>query len=76
MSTKYFIQLCTIYILLHSPWSFRKYKKIEIIPCILFEHNTLKLELKNKNNSKKHANNWKPNNTLLNNQRVTDEIKE
>jgi hypothetical protein len=36
----------------------------------------LKLELNNKNNSKKHANNWKLNNTLLNDQWVIDEIKE
>jgi hypothetical protein len=53
-----------------------KYKKIEIIPCILSDHNTLKLELNNKNNSKKHANSWKLNNTLLNDQWVIDEIKE
>jgi hypothetical protein len=32
-----------------------KYKKIEIIPCSLSDHNALKLELNNKNNSKKHA---------------------
>jgi hypothetical protein len=36
----------------------------------------LKLELNNKNNSKKRANNWKLNNTLLNDQWVTDETKE
>jgi hypothetical protein len=36
--------------------SLSKYKKIEIIPCILPDHNALKLELNNKNNSKKHAN--------------------
>jgi hypothetical protein len=53
-----------------------KYKKIEIIPCILFDHNVLILEISNKNNSKKHANIWKLNNTLLNDQRVTDDIKE
>jgi hypothetical protein len=46
--------------------SLSKYKKIEIIPCILSDHNALKLELNNKNNSKKHANNCKLNNTLLN----------
>jgi exonuclease III len=46
--------------------SLRKYKKIEIIPCIRFDHNALKLELNNKNNSRKHANSWKLNNTLLN----------
>jgi hypothetical protein len=33
------------------------YKKIKIIPCTLSDHNTLKLELNNKNNSRKHANN-------------------
>jgi hypothetical protein len=52
-----------------------KYKRIEIIPCILSDNNALKLELNNKNNSRKHAN-WKLNNTLLNDQWVTDEIKE
>jgi exonuclease III len=30
-----------------------KYKKIEIIPCILSDHSALKLEFNNKNNSKK-----------------------
>jgi hypothetical protein len=53
-----------------------KYKKIEIIPRILSDHNALKLELSNKNKSKKHANSWKLNNTLLNDQWVIDEIKE
>jgi hypothetical protein len=51
-----------------------KYKKIEIIPCILSDHNASKLEL-NKNN-KKHASSWKLNNTLPNDQCVIDEIKE
>jgi exonuclease III len=36
--------------------SLSKHKKIEIIPCILCDHNALKLELNNKN-SRKHANN-------------------
>jgi hypothetical protein len=52
-----------------------KYKKIEIIDCILSDHSALKLEL-NKNDSRKHANKWKLNNTLLNDQWVIDEIKE
>jgi hypothetical protein len=56
--------------------SLSKYKKIEIIPCILPDHNTLKPEINHKNSSKKHANNWKLNNTLLNDEWVTDEIKE
>jgi exonuclease III len=45
--------------------SLSKYKKIEIIPCILSDHNALKLKLNNKNNNRKYANNWKLNNTLL-----------
>jgi hypothetical protein len=47
-----------------------------MFPCILSDPNALKLELNNKNNSKKQANNWKLNNTLLNDQWVIDEIKE
>jgi hypothetical protein len=54
--------------------SLSKYKKIEIIPCILSDHDALKLELKS--NSKKHANSWKLNNTLLNDQWVIDRTKE
>jgi hypothetical protein len=43
---------------------------------LLSDHNALKLEISNKNNSKKHENNWKLNNTLLNDQWVIDEMKE
>jgi hypothetical protein len=42
----------TDYILGHKA-SLSKYKKIEIIPCILSDHNALKLEINNKNSSKK-----------------------
>jgi hypothetical protein len=35
--------------------SLSKYKKIEIIPCILSDHNALKPEINNKNSSKKLA---------------------
>jgi hypothetical protein len=51
--------------------SLSKYKKIEIIPCILCDHSALKVELNNRNNNRKHANNWK----LLNDQWVIDKIK-
>jgi endonuclease/exonuclease/phosphatase family metal-dependent hydrolase len=37
--------------------SLSKYKKIEKIPCILSDHNALKLELNSKNNSRKYADN-------------------
>jgi hypothetical protein len=56
--------------------SLSKYKKIEIIPCILSDHNAIKLELNNKSKDKNHANGWKLNNSLLNEQWVIDEIKE
>jgi hypothetical protein len=47
-----------------------------MIPCILSDYNALKLELNNKINSRKYTNNWKQNNTLLNDQWVINEIKE
>jgi hypothetical protein len=56
--------------------SLSKYKKTEVIPCILSDHNALKQQLNNKNTTRKYANNWKLNNTLLNDQWVTDEVKE
>jgi hypothetical protein len=59
------------HILVHKA-SLSKYKKIGIVPCILSDHNALKLEL----NNKKHANIWKLNNSLLNEQWVIDETKE
>jgi hypothetical protein len=42
--------------------SLNKYKKIEIIPCILCDHNAIKSELKNKRSSRTYANNWRLNN--------------
>jgi hypothetical protein len=56
--------------------SLNKYKKIEITPCILSDHNVIKLELDNKRSSKKYTNNWRLNNTLLNDQWVTEEVRE
>jgi hypothetical protein len=88
MSTEYSIQTYeqyTFFLAAHGTFSkidilghkasHSKYE-IEIIPCILSNHNALKLEINNKNNNKKHANNWKLNNTLLNNECAIDEIKE
>jgi hypothetical protein len=56
--------------------NFSKYKKIEIIPCILSDHNALKLETNNKNSIKNHGSNWKLNNILFSDEWVIDEIKE
>jgi CRISPR/Cas system-associated exonuclease Cas4 (RecB family) len=54
--------------------SLNKYRKLELIPCILSDHNAIKLEL----NKKKHQVNaikWRLNNTLLNDQWVIEEIR-
>jgi hypothetical protein len=40
------------------------------------DHNAVKLELNNKNKDKKHANSWKLNHSLLNEQWIIDEIKQ
>jgi hypothetical protein len=53
-----------------------KYKKIEITSYILFDHDAIKLELNNKNKSRKYVNNWKLSNTLFNGQWVICEIRE
>jgi hypothetical protein len=55
--------------------SLKKYKKTEIIPRILSDHNATKLELNNKT-SRKYANNWRLNSTLFNDQWVIQEMKE
>jgi hypothetical protein len=52
--------------------SLNKYKKIEVTSCILSDHNAIKLELNNKSNSRKYANNWRLNNTLLKDQWVIE----
>jgi hypothetical protein len=44
-------------------------------PCILCDHNGLKLELNNKKNSRKYTNNQRLNNTLLNYQWVIEEMR-
>ena len=56
--------------------SLHKFKKIEIISSIFPNHNTLRLEINKKKKLQKNTNTWRLNNTLLNNQRITDKIKE
>jgi hypothetical protein len=43
-------------------------------PCILSDHNAIKLELNNKS-SRKYSNNSRLNNILLNNQWIIEEIR-
>jgi len=50
-------------------------KTIEIIPSIFSDHNEVRLDLNYKRNTIKNSNIWRLNNTLLNNQQITEEIK-
>ena len=55
--------------------SLDKFKKIEIIPSIFSDHNALRLDLNYSRKTIKNSNIWRLNNTLLNNQQITEEIK-
>ena len=52
-----------------------KFKKIEIIPSIFSDHNAVRLDVNYRNKTIKNSNIWRLNNTLLNNQQITEEIK-
>ena len=52
-----------------------KFKKIEIISSILSDHNTMRLNITYKKKTVRNTNTWRLNNTFLNNQQVTEEIK-
>jgi hypothetical protein len=54
--------------------SLNKFKKIEITPCIISDHNRIKLVLNNKRNHRKYSNTWRLNSMLLNDQWMTKEI--
>ena len=56
--------------------SLGSFKKIEIISSIFSDHNTIRLEINNKKKTAKNTNTWRLNNMLLNNQWITEEIKE
>ena len=49
-------------------------KKIEI-PSIFSDHNAVRLDLNYRRKTIKNSNIWRLNNTLLNNQKITEEIK-
>ena len=55
--------------------SLGKFKKLEIIPSIFSDHNTVRLDLNYRRKTIKSFNIWRLNNTLLNNQQITEEIK-
>ena len=56
--------------------SLSKFKKIEIISSIFSDHNAMRLEMNYMEKNVKNTNTWRLNNTLLNNQEITEEIKE
>ena len=56
--------------------SLSKFKKIEIISSIFSDHNAIRLEINYREKNVKNTNTWRLNNTLLNNQEITEAIKE
>ena len=56
--------------------SLGKFKKIEIVSSIFSDHNTMRLEINYRKKTVKNTNIWRLNNTLLNNEEITEEIKE
>ena len=53
-----------------------KFKKIEIISSIFSDHNAIRLEMNYREKNVKNTNTWRLNNTVLNNQEITEEIKQ
>ena len=64
-----------MYHMLGHKTSLNTFKKIETISSIFSDHNAMKLEI-NYKNTQQHANTWKLNNVLLNNEWVNKKIRE
>ena len=56
--------------------SLGKFKKIDIISNIFSDHNAMRLEISYRKKTVKNTNTWRLNCVLLNNQDITEEIKE
>ena len=56
--------------------SLRKFQKIEIISSIFSNHNAMRLEINYRKKTVKSTNTWGLSSVLLNNQEITEEIKE
>ena len=52
-----------------------KFNKTEIVSSIFSDHNAMRLDINYKKKTAKNTNTWRLNNTFLNNQQVTEEIK-
>ena len=61
--------------MLGRKYSLGKFKKIEIIPSFFSEHNEIRLDVNYRRKTIINSNIWRLNNTLLNNQQITEEIK-
>ena len=55
--------------------SLGKFKKIETISSIYSDNNAMRLDINYRKKSVKNSNTWRLNNTLLNNQEITEEIR-
>ena len=55
--------------------SLGKFRTIEIIPNIFYGYNAVRLDLNYRRKTIKNSNMWRLNNTRLNNQQITEEIK-
>ena len=55
--------------------SLGKFKQIEIISSIFSDHNVVRLDVNYRKKTIKISNIWRLNNTLLNNQQITEKIK-
>ena len=64
----------TAHILGHKS-SLGKFKKIKIILSIFSDHNTIRLDVNYRRKTIKNSSIWRLNNTLLNNQQITEKIK-
>ena len=56
--------------------SLGKFKKIEIVSGTFSDHNAMRLEINYRKKTVKNTNTWRLNSALLNNQEITEEIKE
>ena len=56
--------------------SFGKFKKTEIVSSIFSDHDAMRLEISYRKKTVKNRNKWRLNSALLNNQEITEEIKE
>ena len=55
--------------------SLGKFKKLEIISIIFSDHSVVRLDVNYRKKTIKNTNIWRLNNTLVNNQQITEEIK-